>query len=173
MAGVWSAAGMAITALTLFLSLSAQIPTSERPIFPARDVIVAYADNERATAVGSALRLADGRLRLHVYTVYRHGVALSGGRTPAYSDEWIDFDCSAQTLRVFRSSFYRPNADTIEATNTQAPFVSDGDLLRQHQLATVCGTSERPRYSDYFLFMEAYGLNDGRMPRSRPGPNVP
>lgn len=136
-------------------------------------MVVAYADQDMATAVGSPLALSNGSLRLHVYTVYRNGVSLSGGRTPAYSDEWIDFDCRAKSFRLFQSSFYRPNADTIETRNDQATFVSvDGELLRERQLETICGTAERPQYGDYLLFMEAYGLNDGRTPRSAPGPRV-
>jgi hypothetical protein len=170
---MWFAAVMAISALILSVTLTLQIPTSERAIFPAHNVLVAYADDEKATAVGAAFPMPDGSLRLHVYTVYRHGNALSGGRTPAYSDEWLDFDCGAKSVRIFQSSFYRPNGDTVEDRNTRAPFVSVGeDLLRERQLEAACGSAERLQYDNYFLFMEAYGLNDGRTPRSQPGPQV-
>lgn len=171
---LWFGEEMVISALILTVTLSLQTPTSERAIYPAHPVLVAYADSEKATAVGAALPLEDGGLRLHVFTVYRHGTSLSAGRTPAYLDEWLDFDCTAKAVRVFQSSFYRPNADTIESLKPQAAFVSvEGDSLREHQLDAACGTAERPQYPNYFLFMEAYGLNDGRTPRSSPGPTVP
>ena len=161
---------MAISELAISATLLIQLLTSERTVFPRNEVLVAYADQDTATAVGSPLALSNGSLRLHVYTVYRNGVALSGGRTPAYSDEWVDFDCRAKSFRLFQSSFYRPNADTVETRNDQATFVSvDGELPRERQLETICGTAERPQYGHYFLFMEAYGLNDGRTPRSPPG----
>lgn len=165
---------MTISELAPLATLLTQVLTGERAVFPSNEVVVAYADRETATAVGSPLTLPDGKLRLHVYTVYRNGVPLSDGRSPAYSDEWLDFDCHAKSFRLFRSSFYRPNDDTVEMRNVEAPFVSvEGEFLRERQLETACGTAERPTYGNYFLFMEAYGLRDGRPPRSEPGPLVP
>lgn len=115
---------MIISELALSATLVIQLIPSERAVFPDHQVLVAYADQEVATAVRIPQVLPSGKLRVHVYTVYRNGVALSGGRTPAYSDEWVDFDCREKTFRLFQSSFYRPNADTVEARGDRAAFVT-------------------------------------------------
>jgi hypothetical protein len=164
---------MTLTTLVLALVFSGQALTSERPVNDEPAVVVAYADNEKATAVGAAFRLDDGRLRAWAYTVFRNGSALSAGRTPAYSEEWIDFDCRNKSVRLHHGRFYRPNADPLRPKPIPEMYEPvEGNVLREHQLDVACGTAERPQYPDYFRFMEAYGLNDGRTPRSPPGPPI-
>ena len=164
---------MLVSGVLVSATVLLQLLTGVRATYPNNEVLVAYADHEVASAVGAFNRLPIGSLRLHVYTVYRNGTPLSDGRTPAYSDEVIDFDCQSRTFRLLQSSFLRPNADTIETwKSAPLPVSVAGDAMRERQLNTVCGTEARVQYGNYFLFMEAYGLNDGREPRSLPGPMV-
>lgn len=164
---------MVISGLLVSATALLQILTRFGATFSSNEVLVAYADHEVASAVGASDRLPNGTLRLHVYTVYRNGTPLSDGRTPAYSDEVVDFDCQSRTFRLLQSSFLRPNADTIETwRSAPLPVSVAGDAMRERQLNTACGTETRVQYGNYFLFMEAYGLNDGREPRSPPGPMV-
>ncbi len=172
-AWAWLALLVTPSILAFALVFSGQALTTERPVNDAPAVVVAYADNEKATAVGASFRLDDGRLRAWAYTVFRNGSAFSAGETPAYSEEWLVFDCRDESVRVHHAKYYRPNADPFRPAPIPSGFEPvEGNVLRQHQLDVACGTAARPQYSDYFRFMEAYGLNDGRTPRSPPGPLV-
>lgn len=154
--------------------VAAQELSSQRPDFGDNAVVVAYADEEVATAVGGILDLTSGGKRTHAYTVYRKGTAESEWSTPAYSIGVVDFDCSGRAARQFTTSFYRGNGDPIltgDETPEFAP-ITDEDPLLLGRFHAVCSSDERPVYGDFFLFMDAYGLNDGRAMRNPPGPMV-
>jgi hypothetical protein len=137
-------------------------------------VVVAYTDGQIASAVGWNTRLADGSLAASTYTVFRHGTRETNWTTPAYTIDRIDFRCDERTFRVGGTRLFRGNADPLVSPgNNDGPFKPvDGDILRERQFAVVCGTDSRPVYPTFFYFMEAYGLGDGRAPRSEPGPMV-
>jgi hypothetical protein len=139
------------------------------------EVVAVYADAQRASAVGWTTRLTDESIGASVYTVFRHGTRETGWTTPAYSIDRIDFRCEERAFRVGGTRLFRGNADPLASlANNDGNFSSiDGDILRERQFAAVCGTAPRPVYPTYFYFMEAYGLGDGRRPRSPAGPMIP
>lgn len=161
---------------TIVVSMTAsQDLTETRPSGPNDNrVMVAYADAHVASAVGWSTRLRDGSLGAETYTVFRHGTRETGWTTPAYTIERIDFWCDERAFRIGRTHLFRGNADPpVSPVENDGPFRSvEGDRLRERQFVVVCGTDSLPVYPTYFYFMEAYGLGDGRAPRSQPGPMV-
>lgn len=160
---------------TIALATASQELTEARPADPNDiRVVVAYADAQIASAVGWNTQLADGSLGASVYTVFRRGTRETNWTTPAYTIDRIDFRCDERAFRIGVSRLYRANADPlVSPVDNDGPFrpVVD-DILRARQIEVVCGTDRRPVYQDYFYFMRAYGLRDGRAPRSEPGPMV-
>lgn len=148
--------------------LSASRPSDSRDV----RVLVVFADENMASAIGWSIALPDGSYRTSVYTVFSTGTRETDWTTPAYSTESVDFRCEDRTYRVGVSRLYRGNADPlVSIMDSDAEFKSiTDDSLRERQLLAVCRTDPLPAYPSFMYFMEAYGLGDGRAPRSPPGP---
>ena len=150
--------------------------TTDRPQCCGSDnrVIVVSADEKVAVALGRGLTLDDGSIRFFTYTVFRRGVAASNWTTPAYIEGSIDVRCEERTARVGFSRLYRGNGDPIVSgpTGNEHPFTPISEPTIQRPFDVACGDDPRVSYEQPFVFMEAYGLNDGRHPRVGAGPMV-
>lgn len=160
------------------LSLAGQQVTADRPGCCGVDdrVIVVSADENVAIALGRRLKLDDGSTRFFTYAVYRHGLPETEWTTPAYQEGALDVRCDERTARVAFLRLHRGNGDplvSVRIANNDAPFFPQTDPAVQRQFEVACSNDERVSYEHYGLFMEAYGLNDGRTPRVGPGPMVP
>lgn len=165
-------------AAALVMLAGGQAVTTDRPQCCGSDnrVVVVSADRNVAVALGRGLELDDGSQRFFTYKVFRHGVPESNWTTPAYEEGAVDLRCEDRTARVVFKRLHRGNGDpltTVEITNNDAPFSPVTDPALQRQFDVGCGDDPRVSYEQPFLFMEAYGLNDGRTPRVGSGPMVP
>lgn len=154
-----------------------QAVTTDRPQCCGSDnrVIVVSADRNVAVALGQGLKMDDGSQRFFTYKVFRHGVPESDWTTPAYEEGAVDLRCADRTARVVFKRLNRGNGDpltTVEFTNNDAPFSPVTDPEVQRLFDVGCSDDPRVSYEQLGLFMEAYGLNDGRTPRVGPGPMV-
>jgi hypothetical protein len=154
-----------------------QAVTTDRPRCCGSDnrVIVVSADRNVAVALGSGLELDDGSQRFEIYKVFRHGLPETNWTTPAYQEGAIDVRCEDRTARIAYLTLHRGNGDpltTIRIANHDAPFSPIADPATRQQFDVACGTDERLSYENWGLFMQAYGLNDGRKPQVGPGPMV-
>lgn len=143
------------------LTLSSQVQTSRS------EWVVTHANQSEATAVnvGDAVVPAGRDFKLAMsYTVYRRGTAETGWTTPAYRFEYLAFRCEERSYRVRRSTLHSGVADPQGLPNSDDGPYSPVELepRRARQLEVVCNPEaarDLPRFSDYFRFMDAYGLN--------------
>ncbi len=158
------------------LSLIPQEMTSARPgdMFDHR-VVVAFADEDVASAVDWWVDRPDGIRLAWVYTVHRGGTPDTNWTTPAYNWDAAQFDCEARGIRTSIWRLYRSNGDPLVRNyGPEEPFEDvDTDPRKLALWSAACTNDVRPVYRDWFHFMEAYGLNDGREPRVPPGPPFP
>lgn len=162
--------------MTIALVAGLQEMTSERPgdVSDTR-VVVAFADEDTASAVDWVVDRPDGIRLTWVYTVHRNGTPETNWATPAYNWNAVDFDCEGRGIRLSMSRLYRTNGDPlVRDYGREGPFEDiDGDPRKVALWSAACTNDVRPVYRDWFMFMEAYGLNDGREPRVPTGPLFP
>lgn len=160
----------------LALSLVPQEMTSERPgdVSDTR-VVVAFAEQDVAGAVDWVVDRPDGIRLTWVYTVHRNGTAETNWISPAYNWDAVDFDCAGRGIRTTTTRLYRSNGDPLVRNyDREGPFEGvDSDPRKLALWSAACTNDVHPIYQDWFHFMEAYGLNDGREPRVPPGPMLP
>jgi hypothetical protein len=162
-----------LLSMTIALVAGLQEMTSERSgdVSDTR-VVVAFADEDTTSAVDWVVDRPDGIRLAWVYTVHRIGTPETNWTTPAYNLDAVDFDCEGRGIRLSMSRLYRTNGDPlVRDYRREGTFEDiDGDPRKVALWSAACTHDVRPVYRDWFHFMEAYGLYDGREPRVPPGP---